>query len=125
MFIPYNSKLKELAKKNRKNPTKAEEKLWNAVLINKKLGYKFLRQKPIGNFIVDFYSSSLKMVLEVDGDDHAEKQEDDFIRTAFLERLGMKVIRYKNLDILQNISGVYEDLVEQVNLRGKEVTFLI
>ena len=72
-FLPYNKNLTVLARENRNNPTKAESKIWSAVLRMRQFAsYKFLRQKPIANYIVDFYCSELCLVIEIDGDSHAE-----------------------------------------------------
>src|SRR6266498_3345931 len=91
-FLPYNKNLVPLARENRKNPTKAELRMWNEVLRMRQFArYKFLRQKPIDNFIVDFYCSELRLVIEIDGDSHADTVEYDEERTKVLERYGLKV----------------------------------
>jgi very-short-patch-repair endonuclease len=114
-FLPYNKTLTALARKNRKNPTPAETRMWHEVLRMRQLAqYKFLRQKPIGRFVVDFYCAELRLVIEIDGHDHAEKAGDDLERTRFLNGLGLRVIRYGNNEILGNIEGVYEDLVVRI-----------
>jgi len=114
-FLPYNPKLTELARANRKNPTAAERKIWNEVLrLRQFADYKFLRQKPIDEFIVDFYCSSLKLVIEIDGDSHAEAVEYDAARTWILSGHGLT--RYTNHDVLHNISGVYDDLAQHVSV---------
>jgi len=116
-FLPYNSKLTELARANRKNPTAAEQKIWNEVLrLCQFADYKFLRQKPIDEFIVDFYCSSLRLVIEIDGDSHAEAVKYDAARTRILSNHGLKLIRYTNNDALHNISGVYDDLVRYIDV---------
>jgi len=110
-FLPYDKKLTALARENRKNPTPAEQKMWLEVLSRRQFAaYKFLRQKPIEHFIVDFYCAKLGWVIEIDGDSHAEQQWYDEDRTALLLRHGLTVIRYDNRDVLNNISGVYDDL---------------
>ena len=103
-FIPFRPDLKQKAQHNRNNPTRAESKMWYEVLNNKNIGDRFLRQKPIHNFIVDFYCSKLKLVIEIDGDSHAEQTVYDKERTKVLNKYGLKVIRYKNSDILNNLS---------------------
>lgn len=80
-YIVYNVELTQLAKQNRKNYTKAEGKMWYEVLQGRKTGFKFLRQKPILNFILDFYCSKLLLAIEVDGDSHAEREGYDQKRT--------------------------------------------
>jgi very-short-patch-repair endonuclease len=114
-FLPYNKNLTDRARENRKNPTKAESKIWNEVLRMRQFAeYKFLRQKPIDNYIVDFYCSELRLVIEIDGDSHAETVEYDAERTRVLQSLGLIVIRYTNDDVIQNIQGVYDDLSERI-----------
>jgi hypothetical protein len=76
--------------------------------------FKFLRQKPIASFIVDFYCAELGLVIEIDGHDHAEKAQYDLERTRVLKELGLTVIRYGNNEVLENIEGVYEDLLALV-----------
>lgn len=115
-FLPYDPKLTTLARANRKNPTPAEQKIWLEVLRGRQFSaYKFLRQKPIERFIVDFYCSSLRWVIEIDGDSHAENPAYDIERTQILQRYGLAVIRYANHDVMHNISGVYDDLARRLH----------
>ena len=115
LVLPYNKNLTTLARKNRSNTTKAETRIWQEVLRMRQFAqYKFLRQKPIGGYIVDFYCSELQLVIEIDGDSHAETVEYDLERTEFLKALGLQVIRYTNDDILRNIEGVYDDLSQRI-----------
>jgi very-short-patch-repair endonuclease len=99
----------------------AESKIWNEVLRKRQFAqYKFLRQKPIDNYIVDFYCSELRLVIEIDGDSHAETVDYDAERTKILEAFGLTVVRYANDEVLRNIQSVYEDLCEKVvNIEGK------
>jgi very-short-patch-repair endonuclease len=116
-YIPYNTNLKELSRTNRKNPTKAEKKIWNEVLRNKQFEkLKFHRQKPIDQYIVDFYCPELMLVIEIDGDSHLGKdvEEHDENRTIDLEQYGIKVIRYTNGQILNNIEFVKNDLLQKI-----------
>ena len=114
-FIPYNKKLTALARENRKNPTAAESKMWNEVLRMRHFEkFKFLRQKPIGNYILDFYCAELHLAIEIDGDTHAGTEDYDAARTAALNVRGISVIRYANDEILNNLEGVYDDLVRRV-----------
>ena len=120
-FIPYKPDLKLKARKNRNNPTKQEIRMWYEVLFNRKTGYKFTRQKPIDSFIIDFYSPELRMGIEIDGDTHAEQIEYDQSRTKILENLGIKIIRYTNLEVMQNIAGVCDNLIEEIAKREGEI----
>jgi very-short-patch-repair endonuclease len=116
-FIPYDKKLTALARENRKNPTVSETRMWNEVLRMRHFSeYKFLRQKPIADFIVDFYCAELCMVIEIDGDSHAESVAYDAARTAALNVLGITVVRYTNAEVLSNLDGVYDDLMRRVGL---------
>jgi len=112
-YIPYKRKLTKLARQNRNDPSPAEKRIWYEVLCRKQFeGYKFTRQKPLGGYIVDFYCSKLRLVIEIDGDSHAENREYDKARTEVLSQYGLRVLRYTNRDVLNNIVGVYRDLME-------------
>ncbi len=114
-FVDYSENLTKLARENRKNPTAAESKLWNQLLRMSNLSdYKFSRQKPIANYIADFYCAELHLVIEIDGDSHAESVKYDADRTKALSALGITVIRYTNDEILKNFSGVYDDLMRNI-----------
>ncbi len=114
LVLPYNKTLTERARENRKNPTKAENKIWQEVLRMRQFAdFKFLRQKPIDNYIVDFYCSELRLVIEIDGDSHVETIEYDAVRTAVLESLGLQVVRFTNDEVLRNIDGVYDELTRK------------
>ncbi len=85
-FHAYDKHLTAFARENRKAPTPAENLLWQKILHNRQFhGHKFLRQKPIGPNIADFYCAELKLVIEIDGDSHAVRTDYDARRTAFLE----------------------------------------
>ena len=95
--------------------TRAECRLWFELLRNRQfLGLRFLKQRSVDRFIVDFYCAELKLVIEVDGDSHAEQIVYDELRTELLGRYGIQVIRYNNADVLNNLHGVYDDLVARV-----------
>lgn len=118
-YLPYNIKLKERARDLRKNCTRAEKKLWKEYLRTHR--YKFTRQKPIDNYIVDFYCSELRLVIEVDGVTHLTDSEIvyDKIRTGILESYGLKVIRFWNDDILIGIHFIKEIIdkeIKKINL---------
>jgi very-short-patch-repair endonuclease len=110
-YLPYNKKLKESARKLRNEMTAAEKKLWYEYL--RQSDYIFLRQKVIGNFIVDFYCSELGLVIELDGETHVEENDinSDNKRTEELEKLGLKVLRFWNYDILGGL-GEVENIIE-------------
>jgi very-short-patch-repair endonuclease len=110
-FLPYNKNLTSLARQNRRNPTPAESKIWREILRMRQFAhYKFLRQKPLGGYIVDFYCAELRLVIEIDGDSHAEQVAYDEERTRFLNALGLQIVRFTNDEVLHNIEGVYDNL---------------
>ena len=116
-FVSYNKKLTALARENRKQPTVAESKLWYQLLRMRNLSaYKFTRQKTLANFIVDFYCAELRLAIEIDGDSHAGSFVYDSERTMILSNLGITVVRYTNDDVLNNLQGVYVDLIRTVEL---------
>lgn len=110
MKIYYNPKLKQFARDLRNNSTLSEVLLWSQLKARKMRGYQFMRQKPIENYIVDFFCSKLKLVIEIDGASHDDKVEADRIRQQKLEDLGLTVLRFKDGDVKGNIKGVLEAL---------------
>ena len=114
-IIPYNSELNEYARKLRNNSTLSEILLWNEIKNQKILGYKFERQKIIKNYIVDFFCYELMLVIEIDGSTHDYKREKDEKRQYEIEKLGIKFIRYSDLDIKINIEGVITGLINWIN----------
>jgi very-short-patch-repair endonuclease len=118
VIIHYNPKLKEKSKDLRKNSTFAEVLLWNELKRRKLNDYQFMRQKPIGHYIVDFYCSSLKLVIEIDGITHIGKEEYDNKRQKYLESLGLKLLRFFDNDVKQNMAGVIAAINEWIELNG-------
>ena len=96
----------------RNNPTDAERKLWRAISNCQLNGIRFNRQVPIGPFICDFVARKAKLVIEVDGGQHATATVADNRRTQFLRDRGYRVIRFWNNDVLQNIEGVVEAILQ-------------
>lgn len=99
-------KLKPLARQMRQEPTVAEAKLWQRLRGNQIRGVKFRRQFAIERFITDFCSPHLRLIVEVDGPTHQYTQVEDRIRQEFLESVGFEVLRFTNLDVLNNIVAV-------------------
>ena len=106
--LPYNPALVARAKELRKNMTLAEKKLWYQYLRHFK--FRVFRQRPIDYFIVDFYCPNLKLVIEIDGESHftGEGQEYDRERTERLEGYGLRVLRFTNQRVLQELESVCE-----------------
>ena len=104
----HNPSLTQIARNLRKNMTKEESILWYNYL--HKLPLRFLRQKVIDNYIVDFYCSKARLIIEVDGSQHFTKTGvlKDRIRTEYLEKRNLTIIRISNYDINQNFNAVCE-----------------
>ncbi|WP_289028478.1 endonuclease domain-containing protein [uncultured Algoriphagus sp.] len=108
LFYGASPEIHKRAKELRKQMTPAEKVLWN-FLKNKSLeGFKFRRQHPIDKYIVDFYCHQKKLVIEVDGSihDQLDQKEYDSGRTSVLEEFGLKVIRFRNEEVLDNFQSV-------------------
>jgi very-short-patch-repair endonuclease len=101
----------------RKNSTIQERRLWNLLKNRQFHNLKFKRQVPLGNYIVDFLCSEIKLVIEIDGGQHNEPKniEYDHKRTVFLESIGYKVLRFWNIDIYENINGVLEEIEKHIS----------
>jgi very-short-patch-repair endonuclease len=113
----------ERARVLRQPQTPAESTLWRS-LRNRNLVYKFRRQHPIDKFIIDFYCAQAKLCIEVDGDSHLEasQQEYDTARTAYLEDLGNRVIRFTNNDIRYNLQAVVDEILRVIeSSSGNEI----
>jgi very-short-patch-repair endonuclease len=96
--------------------TEAEKVMWNKLRDRRLDGVKFKRQKPIAGYIVDFVALDLKLVVEIDGGQHAERAVQDAARTKALEESGYHVVRFWNHDVLGNIEGVLEALIQELNI---------
>ena len=113
--------LVERAHKMRKEPTEEENKLWHILL--KKIRPRFLRQRVIGNYIVDFCCPKLKLIIEVDGEQHymPENEKYENKRTEFLEQSGYKIIRFYNSDINKLIRNAEQTIIYTCKERAKEL----
>lgn len=106
------NRLTELAKQLRKNMTNAEHLLWKH-LRGKQLNHlKFRRQHTIGNYIVDFVCIEKKLIIEIDGGQHADNERYDLQRTKYLQKKGYHVIRFWNNEVLQNSTAVLEKILQ-------------
>jgi len=115
-MLPYNKNLKQRSRQLRKSMTDAERHLWVKIRMKQLKGYQFYRQKPIGDYIVDFYCPKVKLVIEVDGSQHFsdEMTEYDRIRDEYLNSLGLRVLRFTNIEVLTNIEGIIESIIENM-----------
>jgi len=116
-----SAKLRNRARELRTNQTDAERKLWRALRGGQLAGAKFRRQQPIGPYIVDFCCWEHRLVIELDGGQHADEVEHDETRTAFLESNGLRVIRFWNNTVLQSFAVVLEVIHDAVSKRREEV----
>ena len=118
-MLKYSYRLKGNARHLRTNMTDSEQKLWTHLRRKQFLGVRFYRQKPIGNYIVDFYAPKVKVVIEVDGSQHLEPENihKDLARKRDLENQGLLVLRFNNLQVLQEIDAVMEVIFETVGKR--------
>lgn len=107
-IIPYNPNLKEFARQLRNNSTKAEIILWQKLKRKQMYGYDFHRQKPIDNYIVDFFCHELMLAIEVDGYSHQfeEVYDKDVRKTQRLNELGVYVLRFTDNEVLKEMFSV-------------------
>ena len=117
-MLPYNANLKPLSRQLRENMTDAERHLWAKLRMKQLKGCQFYRQKPIGDYIVDFFCPKAKLAIEVDGSQHStdEMGGNDRIRNEYLSSLGLRVLRFTNNEVLKNVEGVVESIIE--NMKG-------
>ncbi|MFC2151988.1 endonuclease domain-containing protein [Bacteroidota bacterium] len=113
----YNSDLRDRARKLRRKGTKAEACLWKFALKNRMQGCKFLRQRPVMNYIVDFMCPELMLIIETDGASHLIEgaKEKDLIRQRKLEQAGFIVLRFEDGAVLNNLTMVQTIIEQEVN----------
>ncbi|MGV8075502.1 MAG: endonuclease domain-containing protein [Syntrophobacteraceae bacterium] len=125
-ILPYNPKLKALARELRNRSTLSEVLLWNQLKGSQVRGSQFLRQKPIDNYILDFFCYDLMLAIEIDGQSHDNKVEEDAIRQQRLESFGIVILRFLDIEVKRNMEGVIQSIVssieqiERENRRSKE-----
>lgn len=115
-IIPYNPRLKEFARQLRNNSTKSEIHLWYYLKGKQRLGYDFHRQKPIDNFIVDFYCCDLLLAIELDGVTHTYEgaAEKDNGRDERLRSFGITILRFEDDFVFNHIDWVLEEIDEMI-----------
>ena len=111
----------EKAQAMRKEPTEAEKTLWYKLGKEQLGGYKFRRQQPIGNYIVDFYNAEERLVIELDGGQHADNPKDKE-RTAWLEAQGVKILRFWNNEVSENLDGVLQTILDTLEQTSHAVS---
>jgi len=123
MPIYYQSELRTNARALRQQMTEAERCLWSHLRRKQLLNIQFYRQRPIGNYVVDFYAPSVNIVIEVDGSQHFEEKQRkyDNTRTLFLEAHGLKVLRFNNFEVLKNTHDVLDGIFHAIKQALKEL----
>ncbi len=120
-MLKYRADLKSAARDLRKHLTDSEAVLWLRVRRKGLLGVQFYRQKPIGDYIVDFYAPRARLVVEVDGSQHltADHIERDARRDAFLASQGLRVLRFSSREVLNETAGVMESIYRAIEEQVK------
>lgn len=118
-MLSYNKNLKPNSRKLRTAMTDAEQRLWHRVRGKQLSGVQFYRQKPIGSYIVDFYAPAARLVIELDGSQHLEKEhiEADHVRDHFLRSNGLEVLRFDNRQVLLELDAVVGCIFEVISER--------
>ena len=123
MKLYYDPKLRALSRQLRKKRVRSEVLVWNHLKGRKMLGYQFTRQKPIGHYIVDFYCPALRLIIEIDGESHRERFEEDRDRQKDLEAIGLHLMRFTDRKVKQDMSNeprCIEGWVEEKRRRSSE-----
>lgn len=115
-MLEYNANLKAPSRELRKNMTDAERLLWSRLRRKQLSGVQFYRQKPVGNFIVDFFAPAVSLVVEIDGSQHLEPehQRRDALRDQYLADAGLKVLRFDNCQVLRETEAVVEQILGRI-----------
>ncbi|OGT44904.1 MAG: hypothetical protein A3E82_03045 [Gammaproteobacteria bacterium RIFCSPHIGHO2_12_FULL_38_11] len=118
-MLDYNPRRKKFSQQLRNNMTDAEKLLWRYVRYKQLCDIQFYRQKPIGNYIVDFYAPAVKLVVEIDGGQHFldEGLRKDHKRDVYLSSLNLKVLRFDNWQILKSVGDVLNEIHRQIEIR--------
>ena len=109
-MLSYSGQLKQRSRELRKNMTDAEKLVWSKVRGKQPKDCQFYRQKVISNYIVDFYCPRAKLVIEIDGGRHymSDGKQKDTVRDSDMNDLGLRVLRFSNREVSENIDGVVE-----------------
>lgn len=119
-ILNYNPALKEKARELRNNSTRTEILLWTFLKGRQLRGYDFHRQKPIDEYIVDFFCSELSLAIEIDGLSHIGKELYDSKRQDRLEQLGVKFLRFKDEDVFYNCDYIVKEIEKWIDNNVKQ-----
>ena len=114
--MPRTTASPRIARALRHRSTPAEIRLWRCLRDRRLLGVKFRRQMPIGRSVVDFCSPQHKLVVELDGPQHADREDEDRQRTALIERAGFRVLRIWNDDVFEDLEAVLATIASALQL---------
>ena len=119
-MLEDNTNLRDFARRMRKHPTAAEQALWRVVRNRRLAGVKFRRQHPFGPYILDCYCPAARLVVEVDGDSHAddEAKRRDLERTEYLKRRGLLVLRFWNVELAEDEEAVIDRILSECTRRA-------
>jgi len=118
----YNPNLKSYARELRSTSvSKAEKRIWKALLSREQLNERFLRQRSIKNFIVDFFCPKLGLIIEIDGSSHLNKGTYDFYREEKLKTLGYTIIRFQEGEVLSQLDDVKSRIIHAIYVLNNEI----
>jgi very-short-patch-repair endonuclease len=114
-MLEDNKRLRGFARRMRKEPTPAEQTLWRVVRNRRLAAFKFRQQHTFGPYILDCYCPAARLVVELDGDSHTDEEakKRDAERTAYLERRGLLVLRFWNIELAENEDGVIDRILAE------------
>lgn len=113
--VRYLEKLTRESRLHRRNQTEAEKIVWEQLLRRKQLGVKFVRQKAVDRFILDFYCADLCLAIEIDGDYHLKIKDKDDYRDKFLQACGIRTLRFTNTEVLTDLNKVKSTILEFIH----------
>jgi very-short-patch-repair endonuclease len=118
--LPYNPRLKQLARDLRNRSTLTEILLWQLLKDGRRKGYDFHRQKPIDEYIVDFFAAELMLAIEIDDGSHKLKGQEDEIRQARLESLGVRFLRFPDAAVRTDVEAVARAIDVWIEVNGHQ-----
>ncbi len=120
-YLLYNKRNKQLSRNLRNKSTLSEVLLWNELKAGKIKGYKFNRQKPLDNYIVDFYCKKLNLVIEIDGETPMDKEKDDKLRQNKLEKYKLNFLRFEDNEVKKEMHNVLGKIYSYIEEFEKEL----
>jgi very-short-patch-repair endonuclease len=117
-ILPYSKNLKPYTRHLRHNMTDCEQLLWMKIRRKQMLSVQFYRQRPVGSYILDFYSNNPKLAIELDGGQHSkpEQKAKDLNRDLYLHSIGIKTLRFSNHEIIESTDSVLEVIADAIKI---------